>query len=61
MLAIVCSSESFSWHLRGQQSEYVNPYIPTQNQDEDKVAISNHHADNPLCVRLDVWSDDMQI
>ena len=45
----------------GWYSEYVEPYIPTQTQEEDwSDHMQNHQADSQL-VWPDVWSVDLQV
>ena len=34
----------------GDKVSIVNPYIPTQNPEEDQVTICNHQADSQLYV-----------
>ena len=48
--------------LWGDKSEYVNPYIPTQIQEEYWIDhMQNHQADSPLYVWPDVWSTDLHL
>ena len=42
------------------KSEYVNPYIPTQNPWRRVSGICNDQAGSALYVRPDVWSSDLQ-
>ena len=52
----------YSNPLWGDKSEYVNPYIPTQTQEEYwSDHMQNHQADSPLYVWPDVWSADLHL